>query len=645
MDSLEILRAVDFDWTLHVRSVWTDNRFSASQLHRPLRRDILEELEQLDTRSSGFSPLGRIVLGPAGAGKTHLLGELRREAAALGAGFVLVDMTDVNDFMETVALGYLSSLFQPFYREVSQCRALFRHLLGFIRVGARGIPMTTEQIMEHLHRFSKDQLMQLRQMIHSRLRRKFPEAIHHQDVIRAFLLLNSPLFHEQDTGYLWLQGHRIPPSDQSLHSFTHAQASPREIIQGLSWLMHLKSPVLMALDQFDAIVSEVATQCSGIPHDPPDPTQRKALAIIEKIAGGLMALRDITSDTLTVAACLETTWAFLQKQALKSSMDRFRSPDLLGRISKAQIAATIVGARLTDAFDRMQFSPPYPTWPIRPQAFETATELFPREILKRCEAFRLRCLKQGTIEELASFDPVPSPPPAGSAAALTMALDTTYRELCRKAPLEEIMDPAKGDDLLGPLIHAACRCLIKEANIPDTVDATLETQFSGGAAYRTLHARITLIHRSQAERERHFCIRGLQKENSRAFQSRLKAAMTASGISRDIAFRHLLILRTPPPPTGAKTDALLEAFKAAHGRLGHLSETDIRTMWALMEMEKTEPDHFEAWLARKRPITHTGHFQLFFQWLAQKDVEKQPSDHDTAPGPGNTTDDPAPPVL
>ncbi len=112
-DALAALRKVNFDWTAHIDEIWVDQTHETEQLQSVIRAELDDYLENLEDSKSTASPLGVPLLGPAGSGKTHLLGVLRRQAPQRSMYFILVDMTDVADFWETVSLGYLRSLQQP----------------------------------------------------------------------------------------------------------------------------------------------------------------------------------------------------------------------------------------------------------------------------------------------------------------------------------------------------------------------------------------------------------------------------------------------------------------------------------------------------------------------------------------------------
>ncbi|ACN14362.1 ATPase-like protein [Desulforapulum autotrophicum HRM2] len=627
MEELDVLRQIDFDWTMHVKGIWTDVRFNAAGLNKEIRDEILGDFSRLVDSKEVFSLLGRVILGPAGAGKTHFLGELRREIFNRSAGFVLVDMTDVSDFYETVVLGYLGSLQEPCAQGKTQSQVVFYHLLGMVNVTLDKKRLTRERLVEKMSSLSKHQVQQLRDKIITLLRRRFPRQASppFQDVIRAFLLFNAEDFRERDLGYLWLQGQPIEESHRRTHGFNQARGRHTDIIRGLSWLMSLKFPVVLALDQFDAIVAEHSVKCGNPLDGPASDQEKRSLAVVEKIAAGLMALRDMTSRTITVAACLEATWAFFQARALKSSMDRFKPPLLLGPISRGDIAEQIIGPRIAHAYERLGFIPPYPTWPIKPLAFDTAKTLFPREILKRCDHFRQRCLNTKNIVELESFGGVEAPNPGEETTSPERweGLGEMFKTIYDQAPVNDILNPENEDDLLKTLVQTACRCLVKEIPMSDRLDVTVETQFPGGAAYRTLHARVCVTYRDQNNREKHFCARGIQKNNSRAFQARLRAAMTASGMDSGLRSRHLVILRQGEIPSGGETLALLGRFKGSGGILEPLSFEGVRSLWALSEMEKLKDSDFEGWLIREKIVSKLGYFRRLTTWLTDDTRPKE----------------------
>src|SRR6266849_488977 len=111
VSELDAFRSVDFNWTRQLKSIWRDPPYHVPSLHRRPLDEIVDyfrthtrDPEPLD------EPLGRVIVGPAGYGKTHLIGELRRHVWDMDGWFVLLDLVGVKDFWSSVALGFLNSL-------------------------------------------------------------------------------------------------------------------------------------------------------------------------------------------------------------------------------------------------------------------------------------------------------------------------------------------------------------------------------------------------------------------------------------------------------------------------------------------------------------------------------------------------------
>ena len=99
MNELTALKRVDFDWVVRSECVWDELRYDVGEIHAEERARLCLEMDALAGTDDAQTPLGRLVLGPGGSGKTHLLRFLRREAAARGMTFLFADMTGVRGFL------------------------------------------------------------------------------------------------------------------------------------------------------------------------------------------------------------------------------------------------------------------------------------------------------------------------------------------------------------------------------------------------------------------------------------------------------------------------------------------------------------------------------------------------------------------
>lgn len=619
--ALSALRRVNFDWTAHIDEIWVDQRHETDQLQAPIRGELEEYVDDLIESDQTGSPLGVPLVGPAGSGKTHLLGMLRRQSLARGAYFILADMTDVADFWETVSLGYLRSLQQPLAdgrRQVDHWLERMIRLFGQETRKATDIP---KQRPPGLINRTEELIKQ------ARLKHR-AEIQEHADVFRALVLFACDHADINDLGYKWLQGLVIDREELGIFGFNQSNQTPSRIVRGLSWLLSLTAPTVLALDQLDAIVAEheLARGTGGESPDDDDlpEQQRRSLAIIQGIAGGLRELRDVTKRTLTVVSSLEASWDILDRQAKVSMADRYNAKLLLKPGSGPAVYKELVSGRLRPAYEKAGYTPPFPSFPYGDSFFETHRHNTPRELLKACDAHRKACRKAGIVTEAGKVLPHPV---VGPDSRWKGSITELVASRASSADLSKLLAD-ESEALQDRIIETACDALLQENPIPESVFAKVEKDFMGTGTYDPLHARVRLIFND--ERERHHSFRFLQKHHYRAFQARLKAALTASGIDERLSFRGLTIIRVGEPPSGKVSNELVADLRARGGRLVSPSEQDLRLLLAIHELMDTdqEPEHFDQWLAQERPVSKMAAFEGAAQMLVRAttaSTEKPPA--------------------
>lgn len=619
--ALIALRKVNFDWTAHIEEIWVDHSYETDGLQPQARRILSEYLEDLVDSQSQPSPLGVPLLGPAGSGKTHLLGFLRRSAIAQGSYFILVDMTDVSNFWETVSLGYLRSL----QHQLPDGRRQMDHWLD------RMISLFGQQVKKvaGLPKQRPPGLINRAEEIIAKVREQHrAEVQEHVDVLRALILFSCDHADINDLGYKWLQGLVIDEQELGVFGFRERNQTPSRIVRGLSWVLSLTGPVTLALDQLDAIVAEHELTRSADGDAEATGQMRRSLAIIQGIAGGLLDLRDLTRRTLCVVSSLETTWDILDRQAPVSMVDRFQSKILLKPGSGPNIFKEMVTKRLAIAYAVQSFAPPYPSYPYTDLFFEKYRDNTPRELLKACDAHRRICRTTQQVREttFGAGDALPASSQALSKEAGARIAEEVAR-LAAHAPVREILAD-ETESLQDQLLETACDLLILENPVTADVFPKVEKDFMNTGSYDPLHVRIRLVLSDQGERERHHSFRFLQKEHYRAFQARLKAALTASGIDQDLKFRGLTIFRRTALPTGKVTETLVSELIARGGTIVEPTDGDLATLWALRQiLESTEEQEgFEEWLRGQRPVSQMVSFEPAVRSLFVKGtlVESQP---------------------
>ncbi len=600
MTELDAIRAADFDWAVRLNDVWRPSSSDVPGLHARLRDAFARKLDAMERNGDGGCPLGWVVVGDGGSGKTHLLGAFRREATRRGCPFVMVDLTDVRNFWECVLQGYMGSLEQELDGEVPQHKWVLENIIARYGSGKS----FTAKLSALLGRKSADLRGDVNDMLGA-LSKPFPkETMRYQDVVRALICLNSDDFTVASLGHAWLRGLRIEDEDRKRLGVTVDRELPKQIVEALSWFTSLAGPTVIAFDQMDPIVAQLHYRSQGENHS--EAEQATAKSIIAEIGGGLGALRDVARNTLTLASCIELTWENLRASVLKPFLDRFEEPRRLNNVG-ADLARAIVAERLAPAFKAAGVTHPHPTYPFAPSAFEELAVDSPREILMKCNAHLANCLDRQRVEELQTFvggggGNEDEPEPLGD--NILKSLDHEFQSLRAAANPSWILEEKHDDDRLAPLLQNAMACLVHENDLGPGVLASVDVRFTGGKKTVPLHARLRLIFPNENEREEHYGVRALQQTSPRAFQSRLKDALTLSGIDRPLSFRHLAVVRTTELPGGAVTKKLIEEFLDAGGLFLHPTEDELRTLHALHELKARNAPGFEAWLKARRPASN-----------------------------------------
>lgn len=370
--------------------------------------------------------------------------------------------------------------------------------------------------------------------------------------------------------------------------------------------MSLCGPSVVAFDQLDPIVRLV--ELRDVQAAEPTNEQQTARAIINEIANGLAKMIDLTTNTLNVISCVEATWHHLGSHVMRTNIDRFPEIHRLNPPDRNELFAALIRERLQISYSDHSFTPPTAIWPFSSKAMNGLKNETPREVLQLCEAHRKFCLASGKVTELDRFDRQASPQPIAEAANEFAELDKQFAAFQKQAKPDELLDEKFEDDRLAPLFQTALQCLIHEHEeqlLPD-VDAVVEKDFSGGKSTRPLHVRLRLVFPKENSREEHYCVRAIQRTHHAAFKTRLKAAMTQSGIDKSLKFRHLSIIRAATPPGGVETQKMIEQFRQHGGRFHEPAEHELRTLYALRKIQEQNNPHFQDWLRSKQPVTRLG---------------------------------------
>ncbi|GAA3045878.1 ATP-binding protein [Actinokineospora globicatena] len=586
-DQEAALATLRFDWADTPDHVWVDSPFHVDGLH-PDVQVATDTCARDAVASAGPSPVGLVLQGIKGVGKTHLLGMARRQFHAVGGYFFLNNISTGDAFWATAVQALRHGLERVDDSGETQLRSFLR------RVCAHGIiPDDTAAVVLAGRGLTKAHLDAFIAGLRSLDRVVGKECA---DTARILVLYatESDATNDIAEDYLELIDHR----DRQRWGVRRLPKSPMDLVRDITWLLALTGPVVMCVDQLDSLVarSEHSTYASG-----------HAEGQLAEVADGLMRLREITRRTVTVLACLPNTWAQVKKRAADTVPDRFRELRTLGRIPDGATGHALVEKRLGAAYAAMGFTPPYPTWPVAPSAFDQGwDDMTPRELLKRIGAHIDGCLRTGQIREMTSFRnyelaeqqaaPPVTPVERVERVEQGAELDQLFEKARAEADLDALFGQDTGDKLMPDVLSAALRSWMVEVG-----NDNLAWESPGFA--KELHAWIKCTVDEEADLVVQWAFRAIPHAHYLAALSRFRKARKAVVGLSDSADQKLIIIRNRKWSAGVKTQAELEAFKAAGGVWMELSNEDARTYWALDRLMADKVPGLHQWLVERRPAT------------------------------------------
>lgn len=609
MSLLQVLDEADFDWVKLIDNVWGEDDADIQGIHKDVRDAFAKALADLKKRKAPASPLGWVVAGPGGSGKTHLLGAFRETTLKNGGFFIVVDMSGVKNFWETLLLHMMRSIRKP---DLDGRAQLFRLLDSLVAESRCNIDAGA------LPGMFRDDLAGAINMIVSGLYGIHDiQTTEFQDVVRAVVMVASSDIKIATCGRIWLQGLESDAEDMKAFGFTTPAGNAQLAVAGLSWMMSLnKGFSVLALDQLDAIVKQ---------HYVPDVELEgeeavTARRIIVGICDGLTALHDTTRRSLVVVSCLTNTWKSLSEFGLSTAVDRYRKPIHLSFLSSEEQAGLLVTSRMKRAFACVGEKAPYPTWPFPPAVIREMSDMYPRMILQMCDQHVRNCLVEGVARE-ATIDSADEPESVPAVAENDFqkridAIDARYREEWEKVVPDVFKAKEREDDFWRLALGCFGRAFKYELPPMADADVLLDDDTDEDRNNSLLHAKLRYVTMGGRSKDRLLGIRALLMQHYRSFQSKLKSAMTQSGIDRKLSFRKLALIHFGKEFPGKKvTDQLLEQFAGAGGVWVEPSDDVIRSLAALVAVEEAFPMDWRGWIDQKKPVRDIVFLQPELAWL------------------------------
>jgi hypothetical protein len=617
-DERKALEALRFDWAPVPDDVWRPSPYHVEGLHRGVVNDVLAAIADAKA-SKDASPLGLVLKGRRGSGKTHLLGWVRQQVQDQGGYFFLVSLLDAKGFWDSVLASMTEGLFRPVPGSDTQLRLFLRRLSSVVsapRSARRAVMGETELTTAALDAFVRG-LSDYDRMV----------ARECDDTVRALVLhISDDLAHRELAESYFSCEPEAETGERAQWRMRRRPRTAQEIVRELSKLFALTGPTVMAVDQIDTLIS----QSSAASHErrqtePPDTEDWAQSLVLEQIAHGLMALRQDTRRTLTLVACIPPSWMLIKNRATDTVGDRFREPQELRAIRDPAIARSIVEKRFAHSYGQVPFTPPYPSWPIRPEAFETAAKFTPLQFLIEIDRHVRKCLLNEEVRELARLEE----PSGGEASAAPLdspdisdevceRLDAHFNALKDEADVVAPLAPNREDTVVPGLLSAGLMAWIIERGMADESFG----QDGPPSPKPALHARLRRTLDEDTEDQAHWSFRAISAgHHGVAALHRIKRAVTAAGVEYQVPKRRLYFLRNGPW-TGGKTLSVIEELKSKNTATLALEESDLRTLAALKVLLDEAPADLTAWLVRRRP---TSGIQIFRQAMADLAESPTPS--------------------
>jgi hypothetical protein len=621
------LAALRFSWAMAPDDVWRRSPFHVDGLHESVVRDVRDGIAEAEA-SPDASPIGLVLEGRHGTGKTHLLGWVREQVQQQGGYFFLIGLLDGRDFWNGLLVFLLDGMAREVQNGETQLRLLLRRLasrIGAPRADRRAVIGETELTRAALDAFVGGL-------------REFDRHVAHQcrDTLRALALRASDNEEHQDVADNFFAGSEEGVAgERQAWGIRNTTRTAQEIVREISWLLATTGPSVIAFDQIDTAVAQAALHEDLAKISAAELDLRLAV-MASSLANGLTDLRDTTRRALTVVATLSTTWDLIEGRAPSSFPDRFRRCMALQGIRTPQIARELIEKRFAARFAAVQFTPPYPTWPVREQVFAEAMDYSPRRLLVAVDRHIRACLIDDAVRELSHLRDAPTEDQV-TKAPVRAAPGISDDELGRiEARFEKLKRNA---DITSPLEHDT-----EDRTFPALLAAGLQAWIvergDGGEKFSIdpppsskpdLHARLrrNLDERSEEERERsadqsrtedqmHWSFRAISDtHHGVAALHRIRRARTAAGLDPDVAKRKLFLLRNGPWSQSAKTQEVVRQLERDGGVTLSVDDSDLRVLAALHGLRDENPAQLHAWLVRYRP---TEQIALFKEALADADA-------------------------
>ena len=619
MEELEraALSSLHVNWALTADDVWEPMGAHVDGLNDDVARVVLGAYGEAET--SGKSPIGVVITGANGSGKTHMVRWIRTQVQRRGGYFLPLVLHSDRNFWLNVVYSLITALRRGENGSENQLHQLVHRLADKVGVPAEIRTAVTGSAT------NPDSLDEFAGAVRRSNRRLGAECRH---TLRALLMLASDDMNVEDLGESLLTGGEITKALRTTWGLSTQRKSPRQVVSELSQLLAFTGPCLVAVDQIDALL-EYSGRAA-------DPRAGKAVAVghnalPEQVGTGLMDLRETMSRTVTVVACLPGSWEQITDHAGDAVRERFRQATRLDKIPSTAVGKDLVEAHFALRYATVRdFRPPFPSWPVQPAAFADAPQFTPRGLLTTIDGHIRSCLSGDSVVLLSTLSERPAvTAPAGPSFASAdshahvAGLDAQFKILIQDADIAGAQRISTEDKEMPPLLEALLAAWIQEQG-PNGVDHYVTRSTS---PQPPLHATLCKVIDQETEAKQEWAFRSLSTNQWNAVEVRVNRAKEMSGVTPGGLVRAFLLLPGAWKP-GQRAKAAVTSFTEAGGEPLTLDPADLRTAAALAHLNRANPPGLAEWIRLRRPAGRSALLRAVF------------GDPDTGPA---AMPDPAPP--
>jgi hypothetical protein len=607
----ESIGLIDFQSVTSSSEVMASFDYDVPQIHSEVRAALAEKVKLYKSSNTLVSqPLVPIV-GHAGAGKTFLLSDLYAQTIKNNGYFVTFDLTDPEKIYEQINCGIIDCLTRQSNPEMSQLAKLLYNIMDSTTINMP--PTLTE--MHNLIAFEKDPSVLSRAVnnIIVKIANNHPkETLLYTDIIHCLFFLFSDNFEFTNIAFSWLQNIQGIDYTQSPLKLKSNYFAPKDIFYGLNWLMSLNNAfTVLAIDQLDALllnyVIKNPRESKGLP-----PKRDYIRENAEYLNTTLAELQKNSRRTIFIGAFLNDAWEILKKFSTETQDKSFDDIIVLNSIKDSKIAESIVIARINKAYAETGFIPPYKTYPFPPKFFDIYEGFFPREILQKCEKHISKCIMSGKPMEWEEEQDTVAPTPP----LIDTRIESRFNELLKDQDIDKYKNESQ-ELFWQDILNSLAQCLIYENdNLPKTHEIIYKRDLNLKSKNPMIH--INFQYQENSVTVRTLAIWVILQQNATAFASRLKNAVTSSGISKKIKNISLTVIRFTDVPKGTVTRASFEDFKKNGGSPLNPGNEEISRLKAIKTIAAEFPQTWPSWARTVKPINFLPVLREPLLWLCNK---------------------------